>query len=187
MMFTPDQHQALLSLARQSVVTAVTKYRLEIPENAEEAFRQSLGAFVTLTRHERLRGCIGYPEPIFPLHEAIARAGAAAALQDPRFPAVTSEELKELSIEISVLSPLQEIKAEEVVVGTHGLVIEKGTARGLLLPQVPLEWGWNREEFLAQTCRKAGLRPDAWQHGARLYAFTAEVFSEKESITAPTE
>ncbi len=142
-------------------------------------FTQPLGAFVTLSQRGNLRGCIGYPEAVYPLYETIMRSGMSAALHDPRFSPVTPGELADLHIEISVLSPLRQATPEEVEVGTHGLVIERGHYRGLLLPQVPVEWGWNREEFLEDTCRKAGLPADAWREGATLYTFTAEVFSEQ--------
>jgi AmmeMemoRadiSam system protein A len=99
-------------------------------------------------------------------------------LDDPRFPPVTPAEAPHLKIGISVLSPLQPIRPEEVVVGRHGLVVTQGNRRGLLLPQVPIEWKWDRETFLSQTCLKAGLPADAWQHGAQLQGFTAEVFGE---------
>jgi len=186
-MFTTDQQRFLLGLAREAIMTALTEGRIVTPQIVDEPLRQSLGAFVTLTSNGDLRGCIGYPEPTFPLYETIIRGGVSAALHDPRFPPVTPGEIEELLIEISVLSPLTPIKPEDVVVGTHGLVIEKGRARGLLLPQVPVEWGWNREEFLAHTCRKAGLPTNAWHTGAALYAFTAEVFSEKEFPPLPDE
>lgn len=178
-MFTMEQQRFLLQLARGAVTAAVTDGSIIKPAEVDEAYQQSLGAFVTLTKFGQLRGCIGYPEPMLPLYQAVIQGAASAALQDPRFPAVTPAELDDLHIEISVLSPLQAAQAEEVEVGTHGLVIEHGRARGLLLPQVPLEWGWNRDEFLAHTCRKAGLHADAWQRGASLFTFTAEVFSEE--------
>jgi len=179
MMFTAEQRRFLLTLARDAVTCAVKHLPLPPPAALDALFTQPLGAFVTLTKDGNLRGCIGYPEAVYPLHETIARGAAAAALQDPRFPPVSPAELSELHIEISVLSPLQRATPEEVEVGTHGLVIEKGYNRGLLLPQVPVEWGWNREEFLAHTCRKAGLPADAWHAGVTLHTFTAEVFSEE--------
>jgi len=106
----------------------------------------------------------------------------SAALRDPRFPPVTAEELSELTIEISVLSPLKEVSdPEDVEVGKHGLIMTRGSLSGVLLPQVPVEWGWNREQFLSQTCRKAGLPGDCWkQSGTQIQAFTADVFSEKD-------
>lgn len=182
MMFSPTQRQALLQLAREAVTSAVTRTSLPRPAETETLFTQPLGAFVTLTKDGNLRGCIGFPEPVYPLYEAIIHGGISAALRDPRFPPVSPAELSELHIEISVLSPLRQAMPEEVEVGTHGLVVEQGRFRGLLLPQVPVEWGWTREEFLAQTCRKAGLPAGAWRSGATLYTFTAEVFGEKEFV-----
>ena len=180
-MFSTEQHNYLLALAREAVCAAVRQGRQLVREadGVDAGLREPLGAFVTLTKHGELRGCIGYTEPLFPLYETIIRGGTAAALQDPRFSPVAPHELDDLRMEISVLSPLRRATPDEVIVGTHGLVVEQGRARGLLLPQVPLEWGWQRDEFLAHTCRKAGLALDAWQRTATLYTFTAEVFSEE--------
>jgi AmmeMemoRadiSam system protein A len=178
-MFTHEQQQALLRVARQAIVLVVTEQHLLTLEVVDQAFNEERGAFVTLTRAGQLRGCIGYPEPHYPLQDTIIRSAVSAALHDPRFPPVTPTELPDINIEISVLSPLSPATPEAVEVGRHGLVIEKGHARGLLLPQVPVEWGWSRDEFLAHLCRKAGLPTDAWQWGASLFTFTAEVFSEK--------
>ena len=110
----------------------------------------------------------------------VQECAVAAATEDPRFPPVSPDELSSLRVEISVLTPLVLIRPEEVEVGRHGLMIAQGRRRGLLLPQVPVEWGWDRETFLDQTCVKAGLPPSAWRHGATLWAFTAEVFGEEE-------
>ncbi len=177
--FTDDQHQYLLTLARAALTAAVTDDHVALPAEVDAAFRTPLGAFVTLTADGELRGCIGYPEPVFPLYETIVRGAMSAALHDPRFSPVTANELPGLRVEVSVLSPLAPIAPEAVEVGTHGLVIEKGTRRGLLLPQVPTEYGWSRDEFLAYTCRKAGLPQDAWRDpAAKLFGFTAEVFHE---------
>ena len=137
------------------------------------------GAFTTLHLRGRLRGCIGYVIPTHSLYRTVAETAQAAAFDDPRFPPVTAEEAPHLKVEISVLSPLQPIRPEEVVTGVHGLIVSKGGRRGLLLPQVPVEWGWDRETFLSQTCRKAGLPPDAWRQDIDLQAFTAEVFGEE--------
>ncbi len=144
--------------------------------------REPAGVFVTLELHRELRGCIGYVEPVLPLAEATREVAAKAALEDPRFDPVTSGELSEIEIEISVLSPLHEIHSpDEVTVGVHGLVLESGFRRGLLLPQVATDYGWDRFEFLSHTARKAGLPPDAWKRpGARLSTFTVERFSEQE-------
>lgn len=125
-----------------------------------------------------MRGCVGYVFPVAPLFQTIVETARAAAFQDMRFLPVTREETIRLQISISVLSPLAPIKAEEVELGKHGLLVTQGNRRGLLLPQVPAEHGWNLKTFLEQTCRKAGLPPDAWEHDAALEAFTAEVFGE---------
>jgi uncharacterized protein len=138
------------------------------------------GAFVTLHEDGQLRGCIGIISAVRPLDETVREMAAAAALDDTRFPPVSEDEFERLQIEISVLSPMFEIAPEDVVVGLHGLMISHGARRGLLLPQVPVEWGWDRESFLAHTCRKAGLPLDQWRRGARIEAFTAEVFGEGE-------
>ena len=131
-----------------------------------------------------MRGCIGYVFPTEPLYLTVVETARAAALDDPRFVAVTAEEAPELKVEISVLSPLLPITPEEVEIGKHGLVVTLGNRRGLLLPQVPVEWNWDRETFLSQTCLKAGLSADAWVQNsghpaAELHAFTAEVFGEE--------
>jgi AmmeMemoRadiSam system protein A len=125
-----------------------------------------------------LRGCIGYAVPIAPLYRAVAETARAAAFEDSRFLPVTMEEAPRLEVSLSVLSGLVPIRPEAVEVGRHGLVISQGPRRGLLLPQVPVEQNWDRETFLGQTCRKAGLPPDAWRHAATIEAFTAEVFGD---------
>jgi AmmeMemoRadiSam system protein A len=138
------------------------------------------GAFVTLKNHGDLRGCIGHVEADEPLGTVVPRCAVAAASTDPRFPPITAGELTQIDIEISLLGPLEPIAgAEDVVVGRDGLVVEQGWQRGLLLPQVATEWGWDAETFVAQTCRKAGLPRDASKRGARLWRFEAEVFGER--------
>ncbi len=138
------------------------------------------GAFVTLTQNQQLRGCIGYIIAAKPLHETVADCAVSAAVHDPRFPPLEFAELRGTHIEISVLSPFFEIKdVNEIAVGTHGLMISRGSRRGLLLPQVATEYHLNREAFLDQTCLKAGLPPKAWKEpGTRIEAFTAFVFGE---------
>lgn len=174
-----DDRRALLRLARQAIVEAVVHNRM--PPSA--AFTGVLalpgGVFVTLHQRGQLRGCIGVIEPSEPLAEAVVRCALSAALQDPRFSGVTPEEIPGLEIEVSVLSPLFRIRPEKLEVGRHGLVVSKGPQRGVLLPQVATEHGWGRETFLAETCRKAGLAPDAWRDpGTDLRAFTTEIVSE---------
>ena len=148
---------------------------------ADDEFPAASGAFVTLKRGGRLRGCIGTLECRGPLADEIARVAVSAALEDPRFEPLRASELDDLRIEVSVLGPLETIDPQDpaaIVIGSHGLVVEQGRRRGLLLPQVATEWGWDREQFLAQTCVKAGLEPVAWRHGARVHRFTAIVFGD---------
>ncbi len=173
-MYTPAQRKMIIGLANDAVAAAVN--RNPLADSADDPlFSQLSGVFVTLKKNGDLRGCIGYPEAVMPLREAITKSARSAALHDPRFPPVTQPELASITIEVTVLSPLFPIKPEDVVVGTHGLVVEMGGHRGLLLPQVPEDWGWNREEFLNHTCNKAGLPMDAWKKGAKLFGFTGEV------------
>ena len=139
------------------------------------------GVFVTLKSHGELRGCLGTLDCRAGLEFEVVRCAANAASEDPRFPPVSDEELPDVVIEISVLGPLQQIdptSADPLRVGCHGLVVEQGSHRGLLLPQVAVEWGWTVEQFLRHTCMKAGLPGDAWQRGAAVYRFDAEVFGD---------
>jgi len=181
-MLTEEQKSTLLSLARQSLAAATRGAPLPRPEIADSALARPCGAFVTLKVHGRLRGCIGLVEAIKPLYQSVIEMARSAALDDPRFPPVTPDELPGIHIEISVMSPLERVKdvQREVEVGQHGLLIRKGFFSGLLLPQVPVEWNWDRDEFVQQTCLKAGLPPDAWREGAEIYRFSADVFGEPE-------
>jgi AmmeMemoRadiSam system protein A len=183
--YSYEERRWLLRLAHWSIRAAVRAQPLSMPDalpggSAREHLRQPRGAFTTLHQEGQLRGCIGMIMAVRPLDETVCQTARDAALEDPRFEPVREEELERLQIEISVLSPMFEIAPEQVVVGRHGLMISFQGRRGLLLPQVPLEWGWEREVFLAQTCRKAGLPMEAWRHGAKIEAFTAEVFGERE-------
>src|SRR5207302_561106 len=142
------------------------------------AFRRG-GAFVTIHKAGGLRGCIGHIEPGDRLADIVARCAVAACSADPRFPAVASSELADPVAELSLPGALDSIdRPDRVEIGRHGLVVEKGWQRGLLLPQVAVEWKWDNETFVAQTCHKAGLALDAWKHGAKLWRFEAEVFGE---------
>jgi len=138
------------------------------------------GVFVTIKQRGELRGCLGTLQNRAGLAGEVIRCAADSASEDPRFPPVSPGELPELSLEISVLGPLEEIepRPDAFTIGTHGLVVEQGVRRGLLLPQVATEWGWTGEQFLRQTCVKAGLPPDAWRQGARVFRFAAEVFGD---------
>jgi AmmeMemoRadiSam system protein A len=175
--YSADERRFLLKLAHQAIDAALQGQEVDTTPPWEH-LEEKRGAFTTLHLHGQLRGCVGYVFPVRPLARTIAETAVAAALHDTRFLPLTSEEAREIDIEISVLSLLQPIAAEDVEVGRHGLVITLSGRRGLLLPQVPLEYDWDRETFLNETCHKAGLPADAWQHGATIEAFTAEVFSE---------
>ncbi len=156
-------------------------------EAASEHLREQRGAFVSLYKDGKLRGCIGRIAALAPLERTVREMAMAAAREDPRFVPVRPEELDLLQIEISVLSPMREVSPDEVVVGRDGLLVTYNGHRGLLLPQVPVQWNWSREIFLAQTCMKAGLPPDQWLHGATIEAFTAEVFAEREACESLRE
>jgi len=172
-----EEKKTLLRLAKKAVETYVREKAVVEDEAVSPNLRDPRGAFVTLRKGGELRGCIGYTEPILPLSQAVIRCAIFAATQDPRFPPVTAAELGSLAYEISVLTPPRKIDDPRLVeVGRHGLVIARGDFRGLLLPQVAVENGWRREEFLAQTCLKAGLPADAWRKGAEIYVFEALVF-----------
>jgi MEMO1 family protein len=172
-----EEKKELIQLARQAIGKFIEENKIIAYETQDPNFLAEKGAFVTLKKTGQLRGCIGFIEPMFPLYEAIIRAAIYAAVQDPRFPPVSREELKDLDLEISVLTPPQKIDDPTLVrVGKHGLVISQGDKKGLLLPQVPVENRWSRETFLDQACVKAGLPPDAWKKGAEIFVFEAIVF-----------
>jgi AmmeMemoRadiSam system protein A len=182
-----NDRQALLDLARRTIADAVSvqKSAGSIPQGG--MLLEISGVFVTLHARGRLRGCIGVIEPVEPLGESIARCAAGAALHDPRFSPVRVEELAELRIELSLLSPLEPILPENVEIGKHGLLISQGSKRGLLLPQVAVEHKLTQAQFLEETCRKAGLNASAWQEAdTRILGFTCEVFSEEGDAEKPT-
>ena len=176
-----DRHRAL-QLARTAVVEAVTHRKLRESFPHDGIFAERLGVFVTLQVRSRLQGCIGVTEAREPLGEAIVRCAASAALEDPRFSPMKAEQLPDLSIEISILSPLQPIAPEAVEIGRHGLFVRQHLQRGLLLPQVAIEHHLTREQFLQETCSKAGLIRDAWRDPeTQVFGFTCEVFSEQQA------
>jgi AmmeMemoRadiSam system protein A len=176
--FSWEERKLLLGLAREAILVQLEGRELS-------AFCPPLhlveprGIFTTLYLRHRLRGCVGFPTPILPLYQAVIETAQGAAFDDPRFRPLACEEVREVRISLSVLSPLHSIQPEAVEVGRHGLLISLGSSRGLLLPQVASEQGWDRVMFLEQTCRKAGLPPDTWRKGARIEAFTAEVFGDE--------
>jgi AmmeMemoRadiSam system protein B/AmmeMemoRadiSam system protein A len=172
-----EEKRELLRLARQAVEMYVAEKKVCGAETRNGNLLSERGAFVTLKKKGELRGCIGFIEPVAPLWDTVIQTAVYAACQDPRFTPVTSEELKELEYEISVLTPLKKIEDPKVVqVGRHGLVIAMDRNRGILLPQVPVENNWDREMFLDQACLKAGLPPDAWKKGAEISIFEAIIF-----------
>ena len=171
----------MLRLARRAIVEGVVHHRLLEETSASPSLAQHAGAFVTLHQLGRLRGCIGHIEATEPLADTVMRCAVSAALHDPRFDPVCSEEIPDLEIEISILTPPENTRPEDIEIGRHGLLISRGWQRGLLLPQVATEHGLSRERFLEETCRKAALPLDAWKDPAtEIRAFTCEVFSERE-------
>ena len=182
MVLTDDEKQALLRIARASIQAELAGKKPPAAKG-QGTLEEKRGAFVSLKRRGRLRGCIGFIEAKKPLAQTVGEMAVAAALQDPRFPPLREEELKEIRLEISVLSPLRKIAdVGAIEVGTHGLYVRKGSRAGLLLPQVATEYGWERDTFLKETCRKAGLAPDAWRDPeTEIYLFSADVFAEDEA------
>jgi hypothetical protein len=182
-MLTQEQRKSLLRIARESLEAAARNQPYQ-PQADDPELRKPGAAFVTLKvkEHGELRGCIGTIEPREPLFLNVAHMARASALEDPRFPQVRPAELPDLTIDISVMSPPAPVTdVNDIEVGVHGLIIERGANKGLLLPQVPIEWGWDRDEFLDHTCLKAGLPRGSWRTGeCKLYSFAAEVFGEEE-------
>jgi AmmeMemoRadiSam system protein A len=175
------EKQTLLGVARRALELAVE--RSESPEVLPEDLNltRPAGAFVTLRKRKQLRGCIGRLASDDPLVAVVAYCARAAANEDPRFPPVSVRELSEIVIELSILSPLQDVILEQIEVGRHGLLVSTASHRGVLLPQVAVEFRWSAERFLEETCVKAGLERTDWkQAGTRVQAFTAESFSESD-------
>jgi AmmeMemoRadiSam system protein A len=175
--YGPKERSLLLELAHQAIVARLERREI-LPAFYSEHLSEPRGVFTTIYSDQKLRGCVGYPAALMPLFRAVIETAQGAAFDDPRFPPLTLAEATNLKVSLSILSPLVPIAAEEVEVGRHGLMISYKGQRGLLLPQVPVEHGWDRLTFLQQTCHKAGIPLDAWQHGATIEAFTAEVFAD---------
>lgn len=180
--YTIEEKKTLLKLARDAIGDYLSKGGPGNYPVSTDKFKEPRGVFVTLHKHSELRGCIGYIEPIKPLHQAVIDNAINSAFQDPRFEPVTVKELTDIEIEISVLTPPAEIKGpEEFIVGKHGIIIRKGFYNAVFLPQVAPEQGWTREETLSHLCMKAGLQADEWKKpGMRFFVYTADVFSEKD-------
>lgn len=184
-----DEKKELLRIARRAVIAAVSRKNFVPEKPASSALTRRAGAFVTLREKGELRGCIGYIEARIPLYQTVAETAAKSAIGDPRFEPVCEGELRDIEVEVSALSPLEEIKSiDEIITGRHGILIEMGFNRGLLLPQVATENNWDREQFLSYTCVKAGLGKDCYKRpGAKISIFTAEVFREEELGAAREE
>lgn len=186
--FSDSDGIELVKMARK-VVTEFLKNDSEITDSEfDSKFNFSSGVFVTLNKEDDLRGCIGYPTPVKKLCDGLVDAAISAATRDPRFPPVRSEELDKITFEITVLTPPEEIKVEEhreylsqIKVGRDGLIADNGFSSGLLLPQVPTEYGWNEKEFLEYTCQKAGLNKDAWKEKSTIISkFQGVIFKEEK-------
>jgi AmmeMemoRadiSam system protein A len=174
----PDDRHRLLKLAREAVAAQTRHERPPVPP-LDGVLGEPRGAFVTLHVHGELRGCIGHIEADEPLARVVARCAVHAASADPRFPPIAAGELITMEIELSLLTapePLESV--DDIVIGRDGLIVEQQRRRGLLLPQVAVEHGWDVSTFLARTCEKAGLARDAWRTGARIWRFEADVFAE---------
>jgi uncharacterized protein len=177
---TPEEQTILLQIAKESIAAIVGAENTGGKQTGSGNLLVKRGCFVTITMHGRLRGCIGIFTSDKPLYATVREMAEAAATRDPRFYPLELKELDDIHLEISVISPLKRIDSfEEITIGTHGLYIEKNLFRGVLLPQVASEHGWDRTTFLEQTCLKAGLEKDAWKNEADIYIFSAQVFGDK--------
>lgn len=183
-MLTLEEGALAVKTARKVIEGLIRNY--EAPEvELPEKFNELSGVFVTLKKSHDLRGCIGYPYPDTQLKKALVDAAIQAATKDPRFPKVRKDELDKINVEVTILSEPELLRVKpldrpkNIVIGRDGLIIEYGLYRGLLLPQVPLEWGWNATEYLENACMKAGLYPDAWVDDmTKVYTFTGQIFEE---------
>jgi len=177
-----EEKKKLLEIARKTIIDKLEKGEIEKETASSEGLGRPCGAFVSLHKLGQLRGCIGTFTSPRPLVNTVQEMAVSSSQQDPRFPPVQEEEMQDIDIEISVLSPLREIKdVSEIEVGRHGIYITKGFNSGVLLPQVATEYGWDRDTFLDHTCMKAGLAPGTWREaGVKIEIFDAQVFGEKE-------
>jgi AmmeMemoRadiSam system protein A len=182
MNLTTEEKKYLLALARQVISLNAKGKTYHAEKYFSTSLKQKTGLFVTLKKFQKLRGCIGYVEGIKSLQRAAEEMAIAAAFEDPRFPPVSKDEIKDLEIEISVLSPLQKIAdTNQIEIGKHGIIIEQNLMRGLLLPQVATEYNWDVQTFLEQTCLKAGLPADAWREkSTTIKIFSTDIFSDSD-------
>ena len=180
-MLSESDASILLNIAREAIVHLINKQSYQPPPREEKVLNERSGCFVTIKQQGQLRGCIGNFQSEKPLFLEVAEMAVASASKDPRFHPLEKSELDNFSLEISVLSPLEKIDDIELIeVGTHGIYLEKNFSRGVLLPQVATEYGWDRLTFLQQTCQKAGLHSDAWQNAdTEVYIFSAQIIKEE--------
>ena len=185
MAITNENGKYLVEIAKKTISHYFkTHGKLEIPKDCPEELKEELGVFVTLNKNKELRGCIGYPEPVMPVIEATVNSALSASFDDPRFNPLNEEELKEIEIEITVLTKPQLLEVnnpdeyiEKIKIGTDGLIVQKGFYKGLLLPQVAPEHNMNEEEFLSNTCLKAGIHPNSWiKDDCEVYTFQGQIF-----------
>jgi len=178
-LLTKKEQKELLKIARETIVDYVTTGKVPVIESTSPGLNVHSGCFVTIKQKGELRGCIGNFVSNQPLYLLVQEMAVSAATRDPRFYPMKAQDLSDFLLDISVLSPLEKAASvEEIKVGTHGIYIVKGSYRGVLLPQVATEYGWNRDQFLQHTCIKAGLPQDAWQGECDIYLFSAQVFGE---------
>ena len=187
MVLTEEDGQYLIDVAREAIeIYLNNRIKIKVPETCPENLYENLGVFVTLNKNSKLRGCIGYPEPVLPLIEATINSAISAAVSDYRFPIVTEDELESIKIELTVLTKPKLIDVpkekylDNINIGEDGLIVEQGFNRGLLLPQVATENNMDEDEFLSHTCLKAGLSPNAWRSDEiKLYKFQGQIFDEE--------
>jgi uncharacterized protein (TIGR00296 family) len=190
--YTDEEGSFLVKLARRAVEEYLSRnIVIDPPTDTPSRLYAKSGVFVTLNKLvedvKELRGCIGFPYPVYPLVEATIKAAIESAVGDPRFPPIDIDELNYIVFEVSLLTPPEEVKVDNprllpsmIEIGRDGLIVQRGIYSGLLLPQVPVEQGWDQEEFLSYCCLKAGLPPDAWLlRNTRIYRFRAEIFEEE--------
>ena len=181
-----EDQKLLLNLARNAILTTLQRGRKLPPvESLSPILREKRGTFVTLWMEGELRGCIGFPYPQKPLVEAIQDAAVGAALQDSRFPMLRLDELARVLVEISVLTPPKPLDPQKVKIGVHGLIVRQGNRSGLLLPQVAMDYGWDREMFLDQDLRESGIACGVWRQKAEVLGFEEQVFGEIDFKNSP--
>jgi AmmeMemoRadiSam system protein A len=178
--FSTEERRILLKLAHEAILSKFENREISL-QSPSPHLAQPRGVFTTIYLHGALHGCVGFVFPVNSLYRNVTETARSAAFEDTRFAPITREEAAALEVSLSILSPLSPIASEEIEIGRHGLLITMAGHRGLLLPQVPVEQGWNRVTFLEQTCRKAGLPLDSWKNSAQIEAFTAEVFGDPDA------